>query len=240
MDPTSLTYSLQGTDRLLAWAQVPLTPSEWSAKEKQGTQLFTNSKILPGVDTLLSTLKSKTTPPVLLSLASSAGHEKFALKTSHIPVVATAFDDAAFHVFGDDPEMSDSRKKPEPDIFLLALKRLNAAETKRGQRALEPLECLVFEDSIAGVEAARRAGMRVVWVPHPGLAKVCSGREMDVLMGRTEGDGEVPNYGVAVEGDDKTPVIAEDGRMMSEDGVAELRQNLRDFPYQAYGIEVPE
>jgi pseudouridine-5'-monophosphatase len=219
---------------------VPLTPSEWSAKEKQGTYLFKNSKVLPGVDTLLTTLKSKPSPPVLLSLASSAGHEKFALKTSHIPIIATAFDDAAFHVFGDDPEMSDSRKKPEPDIFLLALQRLNAAETKRGERALEPHECLVFEDSIAGVEAARRAGMRVVWVPHPGLREVCVGREMDVLMGRTERDGDVPNYDVTVEGDATSSISAEDGRMMSEDGLAELRPSLEDFPYQLYGIEVSE
>jgi pseudouridine-5'-monophosphatase len=192
------------------------------------------------VNTLLSDLKAKTSPPVLLSLASSAGHEKFALKTSHIPIIATAFDDAAFHVFGDDPEMSDSRKKPEPDIFLLALQRLNAVEMKKGERALEPKECLVFEDSIAGVEAARRAGMRVVWVPHPGLAKVCVGREMDVLMGRTEENGKAPDYGVIVEGDGKGPVIAEDGRMMSEDGLAEMRLSLEDFPYQAYGINVLE
>jgi pseudouridine-5'-monophosphatase len=217
---------------------VPLTPSGWSAKEKESTHLFKNSKILPGVDTLLTVLNSKTSPQVLLSLASSAGHEKFALKTSHIPIIATTFDDAAFHVFGDDPEMSDSRKKPEPDIFLLALKRLNAAETKRGERPLEPKECLVFEDSIAGVEAARRAGMRVVWVPHPELAKVCVGHEMNVLMGRTEENGKVPDYGVAVVGNAKGPIITEDGRMMSEDGLAEMRLHLEDFPYHAYGIKV--
>jgi pseudouridine-5'-monophosphatase len=219
---------------------VPLTLAEWSAKEKEGTHLFKNSKILPGVDVLLATLKSKTTPPLLLSLASSAGQEKFALKTSHIPIITTAFDDATFHVFGDDPEMSDSRKKPEPDIFLLALKRLNAAETKRGERTLEPQDCLVFEDSIAGVEAARRAGMRVVWVPHPGLAEVCVRREMDILMGRTEGKGKIPEYGIAIEGNARNLNVDKDGRMMSEDGLAELRLNLEDFPYQAYGIKVLE
>ena len=194
--------------------------------------------MLPGVDTLLSTLKAKTLPPVRLSLASSAGQQKFALKTSHIPAINAAFDDPAFHVFGDDPEMSDSKKKPEPDIFLLALKRLNAAEAARGERTLEPAECLVFEDSIAGVEAARRTGMRVVWVPHPGLAEVCKGRKMDVLMGRTEEDGNVPHYGVPVEGDARSPVIAEDGRLMSSDGMAELRLSIDDFPYAEYGINV--
>jgi len=200
--------------------------------------LFKKSKTLPGVDDLLITLKSKTRPSVLLSLASSAGHHKFGLKTSHIPAIANAFDDPAFHVFGDDPDMSDSKKKPEPDIFLLALDRLNRAETARRGRALSPEECLVFEDSIAGVEAARRAGMRVVWVPHPGLADVCRGREVDVLMGKTEENGNAPDFSAAIHDDKRRLLVTQDGRMMSEDGMAEMRPSLEDFPYQAYGIEV--
>ncbi|CAN9245499.1 unnamed protein product [Alternaria alternata] len=237
---TQQSRGTRGTKRLLDWAQVPLTPAQWSAKEKESTQLFKNSKLLSGVETLLTTLKTRTSPPVLLSLASSAGHQKFALKTSHLPAINEAFDDPAFHVFGDDPEMSDSKKKPEPDIFLLALQRLNDAETARGERSLERSECLVFEDSIAGVEAARKAGMRVFWVPHPGLAEVCKGREMDVLMGRTEEDGNVPRYGEPVEGVAESPMVTKDGRMISEDGLAELRPSLENFPYAAYGIKVAQ
>jgi HAD superfamily hydrolase (TIGR01549 family) len=45
-----------------------------------------------------------------------------------------------------------SRGKPEPDIFLLAAKRLGVA----------PEDCIVYEDSDSGLEAARRAGMRFV------------------------------------------------------------------------------
>jgi beta-phosphoglucomutase-like phosphatase (HAD superfamily) len=48
-----------------------------------------------------------------------------------------------------------ARPKPAPDIFLLAASRLGAA----------PDQCVVLEDSLAGVEAARAAGMRVVAVP---------------------------------------------------------------------------
>ncbi len=51
---------------------------------------------------------------------------------------------------------------------------------------VQPEECLVFEDSIAGVEAARRAGMRVVWMPHVRLRDVCLGREEDVLEERVD------------------------------------------------------
>lgn len=47
-----------------------------------------------------------------------------------------------------------TRSKPDPEVFLLAAERLG----------LKPEECVVVEDAEAGVEAARRAGMRVVGV----------------------------------------------------------------------------
>jgi beta-phosphoglucomutase len=47
------------------------------------------------------------------------------------------------------------RGKPSPDIFLAATAKLEVA----------PEHCLVFEDSIAGMEAAYAAKMRVVVVP---------------------------------------------------------------------------
>jgi HAD superfamily hydrolase (TIGR01509 family) len=52
---------------------------------------------------------------------------------------------------GDEVEHS----KPAPDLFLLTTQRLGIA----------PDQCLVFEDSEAGVRAARAAGMEVIIVP---------------------------------------------------------------------------
>jgi HAD superfamily hydrolase (TIGR01509 family) len=52
--------------------------------------------------------------------------------------------------------------KPDPEGYLLALAWLN--ESLNGQSRIEPEECLVIEDSVAGVEAARRAGMRCLAV----------------------------------------------------------------------------
>ena len=49
--------------------------------------------------------------------------------------------------------------KPDPEVFLEGARRLG----------LKPEECVVFEDSEAGVEAARRGGMKVVGIGH-GLA----------------------------------------------------------------------
>jgi HAD superfamily hydrolase (TIGR01509 family) len=45
-----------------------------------------------------------------------------------------------------------TRCKPDPEIYLTAAAKLG----------LEPLECIVFEDAEAGIEAAKRAGIKVV------------------------------------------------------------------------------
>lgn len=134
--------------------------------------------------------------------------------------------------------MEHCDKKPSPDIFLLAIKRLNDAFLADGEAELKPEECLVFEDSIAWVESGRRAGMRVVWVPHPGLAEVCRGREMDVLMGRTEKEGQPPDFSKTVSGmEGMTDTSKQDG-LTSEDERAEMRTSLENFPYGKYGIHV--
>ena len=50
-----------------------------------------------------------------------------------------------------------ARGKPHPDPFLLAAQRLG----------VPPEKCLVFEDTRAGIDAARAAGMQWVLVPQP-------------------------------------------------------------------------
>jgi HAD superfamily hydrolase (TIGR01509 family) len=46
------------------------------------------------------------------------------------------------------------RAKPAPDLFLEAARRLGVA----------PAECVVFEDSLHGLEAGRRAGCRTIGI----------------------------------------------------------------------------
>jgi beta-phosphoglucomutase len=53
-----------------------------------------------------------------------------------------------------------ARGKPEPEVFLTAGARLGVS----------PSRCVVVEDSPAGVEAARRAGMRSIGLGAPGFA----------------------------------------------------------------------
>ncbi|HEY6081716.1 MAG TPA: HAD family phosphatase [Polyangiaceae bacterium] len=50
-----------------------------------------------------------------------------------------------------------TRGKPEPDMFLLAAERMGVPAS----------DCVVFEDSLFGLEAARRAGMDSVLVQPP-------------------------------------------------------------------------
>lgn len=61
-----------------------------------------------------------------------------------------------------------ARGKPEPDGFLVALGRLGFL--LRPRPSIIAAECLAVEDTGAGVEAARRAGMRVLAVCHTARA----------------------------------------------------------------------
>ena len=56
-------------------------------------------------------------------------------------------------------ENSNCKSKPEPDMFLLAMKRLN----------VKPEECVVVEDSSLGVEAGLRSGAYVVATRESGF-----------------------------------------------------------------------
>ncbi|HCC38205.1 MAG TPA: beta-phosphoglucomutase, partial [Treponema sp.] len=52
-----------------------------------------------------------------------------------------------------------SKAKPDPEVFLKGAEALG----------LSPELCVVFEDALAGVEAAKRGGMRVIGVGKPEL-----------------------------------------------------------------------
>lgn len=70
-------------------------------------------------------------------------------------------------VTGDDVEQA----KPAPDIFLRAAARLGVA----------PADCVVLEDSMLGVRAARAAGMGVIAVPESDLPRFAG--QADAVVG---------------------------------------------------------
>ncbi|CZR53170.1 related to GS1 protein [Phialocephala subalpina] len=195
-------------------------PVEYTKQlHKVQEQEFRKSEPLPGALKLLQDLKGG--GKVHIALATSSARSHYLMKTQHLDHMFTLFPENR-KILGDDPRIPKGRGKPCPDIYLLALKAINES-LDEGEEPIRPEECLVFEDGVPGVVAGRRAGMRVVWVPHQELAKVLEGKEELVLAGK---------------GDEEVPVKAEEFVGEVGDGWAEQRISLADFPYEKYGIVV--
>ncbi|WP_242203147.1 beta-phosphoglucomutase [Aestuariivivens insulae] len=93
-------------------------------------------EILPGVNGLLDTLDDLGIKYVLGSASKNA---TLILKQVNL-----------LHRFsGIVDGNSVSKAKPDPEVFLIGAKQLN----------LQPEQCIVFEDAIAGIEAANQANM---------------------------------------------------------------------------------
>ncbi|KAJ4319553.1 hypothetical protein N0V84_006283 [Fusarium piperis] len=247
--PWSIKAKLQGRPGPQAnkifhdWAQLPISPEEYLAENTAlQKQLFPRTQPLPGISDMLGHLgrtrywevkdsaaaagvkdNNRDGEPhrVHIALATSSHLGNFRVKTDHLQELFSVFPSHR-RVLGDDSRLAPGRGKPLPDIFLLALKTINDS-LPAGERPITPEECLVFEDSVPGVEAGRRAGMRVIWCPHPMLKKEYAGREEEVLAGRTGEAGEVDLHQV--------------GEL--NDGWAEYMASLVDFPYNKFGIVVP-
>ena len=69
-----------------------------------------------------------------------------------------------------------SRGKPDPEPYLLAAERL----------AVEPASCIVVEDAPAGIQAGKRAGMRVVGIALTYGADELGASGADVVIDRLE------------------------------------------------------
>ncbi|KAK4543593.1 hypothetical protein LTR36_005488 [Oleoguttula mirabilis] len=221
------------------WAQLPITREEMMAKVHGfQKQWFPTCKPLPGVETLLQTVSKKTQPRVEMALATSSHAANYHLKTAHLTETFSVFPQENI-VLGDDKRIPAGRGKPAPDIYLLALSTVNARLKREGKEEITPAECLVFEDSVPGVESGRRAGMQVVWCPHPGLLEEMRGKEETVLAGLMGEHKEV-------EDENQQPGVVDrggSGRRKGApgeigDGWGRLLPTLEDFPYASYGISV--
>ncbi|KAK4214236.1 HAD-like protein [Rhypophila decipiens] len=208
------------------WAQLPISREQFKQEQNEQQQLhFPECVPLPGAKSLLARLKTARNRdgyPVEIALASSS--EKYNYDRKVVKPVTKAMMDLIpqeKRVLGDDPRVQHGRGKPAPDIYLLALETINATLPK-GTPKITPMECLVFEDSVPGVESGRRAGMRVVWVPHPSLAAEYRGRESEVLAGRT-GLVKIGN---------------EEQLGQLDDGWGYQLPSLEGFPYHKFGIEI--
>lgn len=161
--------TLDSAKILVETLQLPVTAEEYLVERNQLLYpLYQTAQALPGTKKLTEHLSNYNIPQ---AIASSSSRRHFEMKTVNHQQWLKLFE---LKTLGDDPEIVQG--KPAPDIFLLAAKRLNA----------DPAKCLVFEDSIAGMEAAIAAGMSVVVIPDSVFDKGLFGRADQVLNSMTE------------------------------------------------------
>ncbi len=97
-------------------------------------------KTLPGAVNLLAEIEAANIPQAIGSSAPQANIDTIVSElgiTSYFQAIVSA---------------AEMPSKPDPEVFLTAAQLLNTP----------PERCVVFEDAIAGVEAAHRAGMKCV------------------------------------------------------------------------------
>jgi pseudouridine-5'-monophosphatase len=118
----------------------------------------------------------------IIKIATGSSSVNYDLKSENQSELFSVFQGKV--ICGDDPDLK--RGKPNPDPFLLAAARHLGMKLEPDPvtgflepppvdqsgpttNHLRPDQILVFEDGLAGVEAAKAAGMKVVWVPDPEL-----------------------------------------------------------------------
>ncbi len=100
-----------------------------------------NSAVLTGVTDALEVLKRKN---LLLAVGSASKNAPLILeKTGLLPFLNQV-----------SCGLDTTKSKPDPEVFLVAARKLQ----------LDPAQCLVVEDSAAGIEAAKAGGMRSLGV----------------------------------------------------------------------------
>lgn len=109
-------------------------------------QSLDKSELLEGAEEYIRELKSE---GVLISLGSASKNAPFILEKLEIKELFDAIVDGN----------SVSKAKPDPEVFLKGAEMLG----------LSPADCCVFEDSQAGIDAARAAGCSVIAIDKVGI-----------------------------------------------------------------------
>ncbi|AMM52467.1 beta-phosphoglucomutase [Rufibacter sp. DG15C] len=105
---------------------------------------MTPAEILPGVVDFLKALKQE---GILIALGSASKNAQLILERTGLLGYFDAIIDGRHVING----------KPDPEVFLKGAEALG----------VQPENCVVFEDAVAGVEAAKNAGMLCVGVGEP-------------------------------------------------------------------------
>ena len=113
------------------------------AEEKEALfrELYLDIKPLEGLHSFLEKLEKKGIPTAIATSAPRANVD-FTISRTHIERFFPVILDDSFVTIG----------KPDPEIYLKSAAALG----------MSPAQCLVFEDSLSGVTAGKRAGCKVV------------------------------------------------------------------------------
>lgn len=107
------------------------------------------AEIYPGVCDMISDLRSA---GFSIAIVTSSNRQKMTRLLQRLPVIEQIVDTILT-----DADVTNS--KPHPEGYMKAAERLGC----------RPCDCVVFEDSFAGIEAGRRAGGKVVGVATTNL-----------------------------------------------------------------------
>jgi len=122
-----------------------------------------NIRPLPGAIALIRSLKQH---GIKMAIASSAPLE-------NIEIIIRGLDiEDYFQAIAWGTEVAEG--KPSPQVFLLAAKKLG----------VEPGNCLVIEDAVSGIAAAKQAGMKCVAVTNSHPRKIL--KEADLIVDTLE------------------------------------------------------
>ncbi len=140
-------------DLILQWGGLTKTDAEKQelADKKNAWYVdminhMTPAEILPGAKEFVEACKSAGIKTALGSASKNAGTILEKVGIDHL-----------FDVVIDGNQVS--KPKPDPEVFLKGAEELN----------IPPANCVVFEDAIAGVEAAIAGGMKVVGIGSPDV-----------------------------------------------------------------------
>ena len=136
---------LKGVSRMKS-LDILLEVGNISATYEESLKTLTQNDLLSGARTYLELLRKE---GVKIALGSASKNAPIILERLHISELFDAIVDGN----------SVSNAKPDPEVFLKAAELLH----------LLPEECVVFEDSQAGIDAAKIAGMGTIAVDKFGV-----------------------------------------------------------------------
>lgn len=134
--------------QILKWGNKEISEEEFERLMKEKNEDYLSSissmsegDLLPGVGKILNYLSENDIPFALGSASKNAR-----------PILKSLKIDDRFVAIVDGNDVT--KAKPDPEVFLIAADKLS----------LKPGECVVFEDSLAGIEAANAAGMTSIGI----------------------------------------------------------------------------